>query len=124
MSPAPIGPSTWCHYCRSGTHPHDKYGANAPEVQAGKVNVGDDAGCPFLVDGAACQCTHNRKPVDDQPLDEVILDYLRNHGDEYAFVGAVWTDDTPQELRAGTVRFDGVIDTADLAAHIERVRRG
>ena len=59
--------------------------------------------------------------MNDQPLDEAILEYLTRHGDHGAYVGDVWTDDG-DTLRPGVVRFDGVIDTKAMAAHIEAGR--
>ena len=56
----------------------------------------------------------------EQPLDETILDYLTNHGDTGAYVGDVWTDDDPPTQVPGVIRFDGAIDTKDLAEHITR----
>lgn len=57
-----------CTGCEVGLHPHDTWGANAPEVRSGERNIGDDAGCPRL-DAASkgCTCRHVKPPKGQPP---------------------------------------------------------
>jgi hypothetical protein len=52
-----------CSLCAGGVHNHDRYGPNAPEVQAGRVPLGSMAECPSVVakGGPGCSCTY-REP--------------------------------------------------------------
>lgn len=52
-------------------------------------------------------------------MGKIIADYFTNHGDDGAFVGDVGdVDDDEGQPRPGVLRYDGIIDTEDLAGHI------
>lgn len=86
-----------CVGCAMGTHPHDTYTANAPEVKRGEHQAGDDAGCPR----AGCRCTYVVPPPRSKP--DLIADALLGAEEILAVLYERGTRGVEEECSAGRI---------------------